>query len=91
MQRRSASLVEAEIERLRAFAHFVLSEGPWQGGDVDGGAAQDKAEELGLIELRPCDRKDSVGGETEHYFPVWLPRSVKRPNETTKGKSNENP
>ena len=62
----------AEIERLRAFAHFVLRDGPWQGGDVDGVAAQDKAEELGLIELRPCDRKDSIAGETEHYFPVWL-------------------
>ena len=57
---------------LRAFAHHVLMEGSWQGADIDGGDAQDTAEKLGLIELRPCRPEDSIDGETEHYFPVWL-------------------
>lgn len=52
-----------EIERLRSqlasaretlapsarFVLWALMEGSWQGGDIDGGAAQDKAIELGLI------------------------------------------
>lgn len=42
-----------ELEKAgRAAAQFVmwaLSEGSWQGCDIDGGAAQDKAVQLGLI------------------------------------------
>lgn len=36
----------------KAMAEFVkwaMQEGPWEGGDLDGGSVQDKAEELGLI------------------------------------------
>lgn len=65
--------MQDEIERLREFAQFVMTDGPWQGCDVDGGSAQDKAEKLGLIELRPCKPEDSIDGETEHYFTKWTP------------------
>lgn len=58
-----------EITRLRKFVEYVMHE-TWD-GDIDGGGAQDKAVELGLIELRPCKPEDSLVGETEHYFPVW--------------------
>lgn len=61
-----------ERAALRTFAHHVLMEGSWQGCDIDGGDAQDTAEKLGLIELRPRRPEDSIDGETEHYFPVWL-------------------
>lgn len=40
----------------------------------DGRSVQDKAEELGLIELRPIKPEDSIDGETEHYFCVWKPK-----------------
>jgi len=59
-----------ERKRLREFAHYVLAES-WLGRDIDGGDAQNKAEDLGLIELRPCDPMMTIDGETEHYFPVW--------------------
>jgi hypothetical protein len=37
------------------FIQWALQEGPWQGGDLDGGAVQDKAEALGLIVSVPYD------------------------------------
>lgn len=38
-----------------AFVKWALREGAWQGCDLDGGAMQDKAEELGLIVKEPYD------------------------------------
>jgi tRNA splicing ligase len=38
-----------EIERLRAFVRWALTEGSWRGADLDGGAIQDKAIELNLV------------------------------------------
>jgi hypothetical protein len=37
------------------FVMWALMEGPWQGADVDGAAAQDKAVELGLITATTYD------------------------------------
>jgi hypothetical protein len=37
------------------FVRWALQEGPWQGGDLDGGGMQDKAESLGLIVSVPYD------------------------------------
>ena len=66
-----APRIKAENERLRKFAEYILTNGAWQGCGIEGGMAQDKAEELGLIELRPCRPEDSIDGEKEHYFTVW--------------------
>jgi len=45
-----------EIARAAArFVMWALMEGSWQGCDIDGGAAQDKAVELGLIVEMPYD------------------------------------
>ena len=60
-----------EITKLREFVDYILQEGSWQGCDIDGGDAQDKAEQLGLIELRPIKEEDSIDGEKEHYFTKW--------------------
>lgn len=59
-----------ENRRLRAFAAYVL-DNSFEGLDTDGGSAQDMAEKLGLIELRPCAPEDSIDGEAEHYFFAW--------------------
>ncbi|MCK5606277.1 hypothetical protein KAR91_30535 [Candidatus Pacearchaeota archaeon] len=64
-----------EIERLRTFVEWSLEE--YLGDDYTepcGGCIQEKAEELKLIELRPCKPEDSIDGETEHYFCVWTPK-----------------
>ena len=37
------------LSRAAVFVTWAMREGPWEGGDLDGGALQDKAEELGLI------------------------------------------
>jgi len=37
------------VSQAAAFVAWAMREGPWEGGDLDGGALQDKAEELGLI------------------------------------------
>ena len=37
------------LSRAAVFVAWAMREGPWEGGDLDGGALQDKAEELGLI------------------------------------------
>ena len=60
-----------EITKLREFVDYILQEGSWQGCDIEGGDAQDKAEQLGLIELRPIKEEDSIDGEKEHYFTKW--------------------
>ena len=64
-----------EIESLRKFADHILEGYSW-GHDVDGGDAQEKAVELGIVELRPIDLKDSIDGETEHYFTKWTPKQA---------------
>lgn len=64
-----------EVGKLREFVDYILQEGSWQGCDIDGGDAQDKAEALGLLELRPIPEERSIDGEKEHYFTVWTPHS----------------
>ena len=58
-----------EVDKLREFASYAMHEA-WN-DDGDYGSLQDKAEALGLIELRPIDEADSIDGEDEHYFLVW--------------------
>ena len=50
-------------ERLKKFAEYVL-----QLDDID---AQDKAEELGLIERRPVNPAENEFGADYLYFPIW--------------------
>lgn len=59
-----------ENRRLRAFVEYVMTEA-WEGCDIDGGLAQDKAESLGLIELRIVNPEDNEWGADELYFLVW--------------------
>jgi hypothetical protein len=60
----------ADLAKLRAFAEWCMLEGCWKGMDIDGGDAQDKAIELGLVEPvtvdGPCgvERWSVVGPET---------------------------
>ena len=49
------------------FVSYVMAHA-FDGRDIDGGSAQDEAEHLELIELRPIPEEDSINGETEHYF-----------------------
>lgn len=58
-----------EVDKLREFASYVMREEWNEAGDY--GSLQDKAEALGLIELRPIQEEDSIDGEDEHYFLVW--------------------
>ena len=63
-----------ENEKLRGFVDFCFDQ-VFEGCDIDGGDAQEKAAELGLIELRPIKEEDSIDGEKEHYFTVWTPKA----------------
>ena len=65
--------LRAENEKLKQFANYVMANS-FDGCDTDGGDAQDEAERLGLLELRPIPEEDSIDGETEHYFLKWAPR-----------------
>ena len=55
-----------EIERLRQFSEYVIRESCWRGCDADGGAVQDKAEELGLLRKEPYSQERH--GESEFHF-----------------------
>ncbi len=59
VERLRSQLDEArrQNEKLREFVAFCMREGSWMGGDIDGGDAQDKAEELGLIVEVPADQE----------------------------------
>src|SRR4051812_13229803 len=43
-----ALAAEARAANLGRFFRWAMREGPWEGGDLDGGSIQDKAESLGL-------------------------------------------
>ena len=77
LERSVANEQRAENGRLREFASYVLVD-VFNGIDIDDVSTQDKAEALGLLELRPVDPKDSIEGEEEHYFLVWAPRSEEK-------------
>lgn len=76
--RQRVEQLETERDKLRKYADHILHQYSFD-CDVDGGDAQDKALELGLIELRPINMEDSIDGETEHYFTVWTPRAALEP------------
>ena len=51
-------------EKCIEFVKWAVQEGPWAGGNLDGGAIQDKAEELGLLVRMPFDpEKHGEGNE----------------------------
>lgn len=50
-------------QAMAKFIKWALTEGPWQGGDLDGGAIQDEAEKLGLLVLTKYDPK--IHGESD--------------------------
>jgi len=65
-----------EIERLRAFVHWALSDGSWRGTSLDGGEIQDKAIELGLVVKTKYD--NAIHGESaeaedgdDWYMLAW--------------------
>ena len=59
-------------DKLREFVDYCMQGFCWDNiSEPDGGDLQDKALELGLIELRPIDSELSFDGETEQYFLVW--------------------
>ncbi len=60
---------------LAEFAEYCLDKCSWD-NEPDGGSIQDKAEELGFLELRPIDPEDSIDDETEHYFCKWTPKAA---------------
>jgi hypothetical protein len=73
-----ADAIEAadEIERLREFVHWALSDGSWQGTSIDGGEIQDKAIELGLVVKTKYDNAihgestEAVDGD-DWYMLAW--------------------
>lgn len=53
-------------DALLEFFRWAMREGPWDGGDLDGGSVQDKAESLGLIVKTQYDaEKHGVQSEFE--------------------------
>ncbi len=46
---RAAAYSPQHSRALLDFFKWAMREGPWDGGDLDGGGVQDKAESLGLI------------------------------------------
>ena len=68
--------IAATVLELAEFAEYCLDQCSWD-NEPDGGSIQDKAEELGFLELRPIDPEDSIDGETEHYFCKWTPAARK--------------
>ena len=55
LQRAALGKREEIAQSAAQFVMWALMEGSWQGCDIDGGAAQDKAVELGLIVETPYD------------------------------------
>lgn len=72
----------APVPALAEFFKWAMREGPWEGGDLDGGSIQDKAESLGLIVKTKFDPERhgtaygdfSEGGDYYEFAPgVSLP------------------
>jgi hypothetical protein len=72
-----------EIDALVKFARWAISEGSWQGNDLDGGSVQDMAEKLGLLtktKYDPAIHSDSEGvcepGDDWFVFSAALSRTA---------------
>ena len=78
--------IAATMLKLAEFAEYCLDQYSWD-NEPDGGSIQDKAEELGFLELRPIDSEDSINGETEHYFCKWTPLAARK-GDGDNGKTN---
>jgi hypothetical protein len=86
-----AALAVAQSEREPALVEFfkwAMREGPWEGGDLDGGSIQDKAESLGLIVRTKFDPEKhgtaygdfSEGDDYYEFAPgVSLPSTERQP------------
>lgn len=76
LEAKNAELLE-ENKRLREFVEYVLASYCWdECEEPDGEDLQDKAELLGLIELRKVKPEDNDFGAEELYFPVWTPKEA---------------
>jgi hypothetical protein len=63
----------AQQQALVEFFKWAMREGPWEGGDLDGGSIQDKAESLGLIvqtKFDPAKHGTAYGdfSEGDNYY-----------------------
>lgn len=65
-----------KLLELRQFVDHALEDYCWSISGPCGGDLQDKAESLGLIELRPCNPDDYEGAK-EVYFTKWTPMEGK--------------
>ncbi|MEH2508725.1 hypothetical protein V1291_000079 [Nitrobacteraceae bacterium AZCC 1564] len=55
------------LSQAAKFIVWVMQEGPWSGGDLDGGSVQDKAESLGLLSKVKYDPE--LHGESDFSEP----------------------
>ena len=71
-------VVRQENEKLRAFADHILQNYSWDNycAEIDPADAQDKAEELGLIEKRDVNPDDYDGADWA-FFTKWTPKESK--------------
>lgn len=63
----SRAPLDAEIERLMAFARWAIHEGSFAGCTLDGGSIQDKAAELGILTKTKYD--PAVHGDSDCAEP----------------------
>ncbi len=58
---------EDEIAKLVGFARWVIKNTCFDGGSLDGGDVQDKAEALGLIVSEPYDKEKHGAGPSDMF------------------------
>jgi hypothetical protein len=69
-------VLETERDKAREFVAFCITDGSFQGLDIDGGDAQDKAQELGLIIEVPADEEFRAEYDSDTMFVLaWRART----------------
>ena len=77
----SEAVTDEQLSALKAFARWAIKETAWVGCDLDGGAVQDEALKLGIIEERTATKdnfaewkycEDVVIGEPFYVFADWV-------------------
>jgi hypothetical protein len=77
----SEAVTDEQLSALKAFARWAIKETAWVGCDLDGGAVQDEALKLGIIEERTATKdnfaewkycEDVVIGEPFYVFADWI-------------------
>jgi len=91
-----AKTPDEQLLALKVFARWAIQSTAWVGCDLDGGAVQDEALKLGIIEKRTATGanfsewryvEDVVVGDPFYVFADWMKKASAKSDKSPEGKA----